>query len=1687
MASVSGSNGDGQYPGAEQTQSAPPNVTSFNLDLTTIIDPAPLSAPPLVQSNDTTTSATGNTPITITEADTTNATNTSAAVESANTTQVAAVYPPGRVPASADICNALHGQFASSGEGLPGPVILNGSYPITTPRVASPPAVTPAPTAPQPLTTSHTITFGQMPPTTHVRQVSQLTPQQGPMAPGNANAPNTSTDAGSSPLVPHKAHSGTARQQLLFHHPRIATWPREDQVLPACDIIYYSDIARWSHVWPWNFPYGDVPTETAFVLQEFGAEDVEAWGGTHGDADGIRFLKNVWLHIALFNAHRISLIANQWWSEDDHVTWTNTKEGVEAFDFKDIQLRALFTDKYFEMYSEEVLWHVLHYIVDGVRHFVQVKDREMLEARAKAEDSENQIPTQAAAPASTPTSVLASNPVTNEATITAASAPPSEVAESAREVPAAGFSQPSVEMATATPAGTSADQITSISIASEIPEVCYPQDSFSTGFRPTGIEYASLGPHPVDAHALHHANAQQSGPVDPTYINNTDQGHEITPYQAEVATPQPSALSPAVSGGHRYFAIGSNPQPDAEESLRNENIFHSHPSQRSGDGRGRGYRRNSRGGRHQHHGIRRESRGSLQQQSFSYHDAFQHAYNGGGDSRGGMQQVSHENVAPPVHMPQDIRRSGHATSQSHYHQANTSLVARSPAPSAPQQYSRLYDPGAQQRETSNIIPHDDNVTSSHIGKNCDWATKLVIFNMGAGVTYADMGAIFSQVGARVTSVYSPSEGPKPWYIVEFATHIEAREALAASHHRLFGPEVRVEVAKQLWDPTHPRYQRPYPRRDSAPRVSGDARVAPGYQSNVQYEPRPFYIPQSMIGPQSQIPYDQRNFHQPAEMGFQSPPSMPSGPMGDRSIRASEYHAPAAQTSQAPQTPARPSGQHRRPVSADNTPKSKGTQGGKRGNKKRSSKGAPPSENVPASEEGATQEALPEIEACVEGSDGRSTTSPTVGVPSTSSVPMTEAEPQLKRDKGKQIGTSMHPGLAPSAAGYAISASDRKDSYQPQDSTASHPAQKDVLAEENPSAIMSSETKVNDRAQQPSLVVDTTTQTKQAYVNICALEATEDAKDTEANVTAETAASKVRLSKNRAKRVVKKKAASDVNITQSVTFPSGPSNAPSASTDTGRVSPTSEASEATAKQGSSGSSNGKILVADKRIISGSSVTQTPTEAYHTAPNTPGREEPMEQRSLSIDSEEVLRSKVDPEPEAYISSSPPKDTAAKKAEKAKGPSQTESLSMFANKNTKKAKKAKPVAGASKKGKGQQPSSRNSSAATGSAVLDMPGPLGCTATSSEFDDSSDAKTATASDWGAAKGASDGMSSPLLESLDSNAYQSNRGRDENDEDNNVLTLVGTQPVDTEALSDEETVGSVTPMQEGHPYDTGLVSAGEPHNPVTERDDDEMSEPEEEPAQGATESPKLTKAQRRSKKQKEKKKEKRRIENEQMVAARDMLTTSFDMIRANPDFMLAVKNGEYAIIEAVKPEEVEERPEYTQLVTWYSERGDALEYQREKDILTAPLLRSHDVDTSDASACNTLPPEFTTFHTALHHIAKQNTAPSQFALRVPMNFEKGMYTDFTGYRPIIIDPKISPLAKPDRQWGPELNFRDFDSARTAAGLFVSREEFVLRWGGGHFIYQGLSVQFCPETCETPMYIMPAEVYMAEAGSASSQ
>lgn len=128
----------------------------------------------------------------------------------------------------------------------------------------------------------------------------------------------------------------------------------------AC--IYKAEEHVWRDIFPWEFPQNaSRATEEEFLRQYFSDEEIHMQGGAKGDGNGYRFLKQVWLDIALWNLEkRIPAVERMYWDKPESTANLLSDPMLQEFFFKPDVAPVTFFDKgELAIYGEKFLKWVI--------------------------------------------------------------------------------------------------------------------------------------------------------------------------------------------------------------------------------------------------------------------------------------------------------------------------------------------------------------------------------------------------------------------------------------------------------------------------------------------------------------------------------------------------------------------------------------------------------------------------------------------------------------------------------------------------------------------------------------------------------------------------------------------------------------------------------------------------------------------------------------------------------------------------------------------------------------------------------------------------------------------------------------------------------------------------------------------------------------------------------------------------------------------------------------------------------------------------------------------------------------------------------------------------------------------------------------------------------------------------------
>lgn len=638
---------------------------------------------------------------------------------------------------------------------------------------------------------------------------------------------------------------------------------------PYCNRLRAADPIAWGSIFPWEFPQNaSREQEEDFLREWFSAEQIHVQGGAgKGDkpGDGYRFLKQVWYSQAIWNWEKRVPAFCDWWlksaESDGLVHDANMQQYI--LDPK-AGLKAFFNSSDLDVYGEKFLLQVIPVIQQAARARMET-------SCAAGKNVSTSVPTRATARASTdnstpatPTAALetqsdmpgstgvSSQPLVSKSKKTSSiasgqSARHSAVSEASRPRMISEEHQEPVEQPTAhVKRGHGGGRRCSNRASSSAKHSSYmsqPELRPSAQDYPAGLatpiaadgrfsQFAPGGPPSNGMPRGRGHGGPPQGPVDfpyrfPTLDSNMPPSsfaisHDIQPNVVWVP--------------HPMYARGNglDRQDSMEIARQGASDFHGgreYFGQEHRGGKGRGFSGD--------HGRGRSFRGprdSFGSQGQAAGPKFSRntSYEFGGSSaaqkarRGSVVSVEKNSWRSGSEHPQD-----HADAFPHANFASPRSIssyvpARNPIPFDAQP---PYPPGMlaqtphrhhslaveQVAKIAHSLP--DNMryhcTQTSIGDLCPYATKLAIFNIPFEANDNMVSSFFEQFGhivniwrrTPVASKFGYNQPPSQMAIINFATADHARSCLRNKPDMWLHDNrpLRVEVAKEYWDASHERH------------------------------------------------------------------------------------------------------------------------------------------------------------------------------------------------------------------------------------------------------------------------------------------------------------------------------------------------------------------------------------------------------------------------------------------------------------------------------------------------------------------------------------------------------------------------------------------------------------------------------------------------------------------------------------------------------------------------------------------------------------------------------------------------------------------------------------------------------------------------------------------------------------------
>lgn len=153
--------------------------------------------------------------------------------------------------------------------------------------------------------------------------------------------------------------------------PVIASSNRAADIEPYARGLFAEDPKKWTQILPWEFPNGEQQVEEQFLRQVFTDREIRKQGGASAPGNGYRFLKQVWVWAAMWNANqRIPMITWDWMEKNQDLV--NDPNMLPHLLSKEVKPSTFFTPEEIDMYSEKVLV----YAVNGIQAWIQQRANE---------------------------------------------------------------------------------------------------------------------------------------------------------------------------------------------------------------------------------------------------------------------------------------------------------------------------------------------------------------------------------------------------------------------------------------------------------------------------------------------------------------------------------------------------------------------------------------------------------------------------------------------------------------------------------------------------------------------------------------------------------------------------------------------------------------------------------------------------------------------------------------------------------------------------------------------------------------------------------------------------------------------------------------------------------------------------------------------------------------------------------------------------------------------------------------------------------------------------------------------------------------------------------------------------------------------------------------------------------------
>ena len=136
--------------------------------------------------------------------------------------------------------------------------------------------------------------------------------------------------------------------------PMVVSTNRFADLQPYTSRLYDANPDVWGAIFPWDFPqYASQAREELFIRQWFDEQEIHAQGGAYPPGAGFCFLKQVWYCIAFWNLeHRLPLVNQWWWDNSDRAALLSDPDMQQYFFRNDVGLSTFFDEDFINLYGE---------------------------------------------------------------------------------------------------------------------------------------------------------------------------------------------------------------------------------------------------------------------------------------------------------------------------------------------------------------------------------------------------------------------------------------------------------------------------------------------------------------------------------------------------------------------------------------------------------------------------------------------------------------------------------------------------------------------------------------------------------------------------------------------------------------------------------------------------------------------------------------------------------------------------------------------------------------------------------------------------------------------------------------------------------------------------------------------------------------------------------------------------------------------------------------------------------------------------------------------------------------------------------------------------------------------------------------------------------------------------------------